>query len=493
MHCSMKFRRHVASSLLALGLPGVSMVVEAAYTFTVIDAASLFPGSVLTDTRGINNNGMLVGYASDNTSDTSFRYLNGVYSPLPPPPGGMLIDALGLNDGGLIVGGAFDLASMRGFLLDGGSYTFVGRPSWTNTHFRAVNNAGLVTGMSDNLAPGEVNGVGLTEGFVYDPATQAFTLFAESFAIPGSSPPVLTSFADSRVTIPHGINTANQVVGSVWLPRSITNRVPGRWGFLRQPDGTTTLFRAIDNDTRTAPRGINDNGVMVGFVTLPNPVDPVNLLPIQHGFVGTSAGYQLLDVDFPGAVNTYAVSINNSGQIVGNWDQGVDEDGIQINWRGFIATPALLPTGTTASGAFTFAVDVIANTPIFIDPQVALGYEYEVGHGDPLFAAVRPPIGFGDDRYTVVVNNGHSFPVAGGELFDFRAHGYTKGVRKFRVTGIEDVAAVDPLNMLAFPTQVAFVDSGRFTGTMTALCLRHSLPPQAAQAAQVAALKGCLR
>jgi hypothetical protein len=295
------------------------------------------------------------------------------------------------------------------------------------------------------------------------------------------------------VTIAHGINTANQVVGSMWLPRTITDRTPGRWGFLRQPDGTTTLFRAIDNDTRTGPRGINDNGVMVGFVTFPNPVDPANLWPIQHGFVGTSAGYQLLDVDFPGAVNTYAAGINNSGQIVGNWDQGVDADGIQINWRGFIATPALLPTGTTASGAFTFAVDVIANTPIFIDPRVALGYEYEVGRGDPLFAAVRPPIGFGDDRYRVVVNNGHSYPVAGGELFDFRAHGYKNGVRKFRVTGIEDVAAIDPLNMLAFPTQVAFVDSGRFTGTMTALCLSHPLPPQAAQPAQIAALKGCLK
>jgi hypothetical protein len=494
MHRFATLRLHGASLLLALGLPVISTAADAAYTFTVIDASGLFPGTVLTDTRGINNNGMLVGYASDFATDTSFQYLNGVYSGLPVPPGGLMIDALALNDSGLVVGAAFDASfTMQGFSLNAGIYTFVGRPAWNNTYFRAVNNAGLMTGMSDNFGPDGPTGTGLTDGFIYDPASHVFTSFTESFTIPGTSPLVTASFADSRVTITQGINTANQVVGSVWLPQAMTTRISGKWGFLRQPDGTTTLFRVIDNDTRTAPRGINDNGVITGFYTIPNPVDPVNLWPVQRGFVGTSAGYQFLDVPFPGAVDTWPLGINNSGQIVGNWDQGTDADGNQINWRGFIATPATLPTGTTASGAFTFTVDVIANTPIFIDPQVALGYEYEVGRGDPLFSAVRPPIGFGDDRYTVVVNNGHSFPVAGGELFDFRAHGYRNGVKKFRVVGIEDVAAVDPLNQLAFPTQVTFVDSGRFTGTMTALCLSHPLPPQAAKPAQIAALKGCLR
>src|SRR3546814_9190752 len=78
-----------------------------------------------------------------------------------------------------------------------------------------------------------------------------------------------------------------------------------------------------------------------------------------------------------------------------------------------------LPVGTTASGAYVFSVYVVANTPIFIDPEVALGYDYRTGHGDPNFVTVRLPIGIGDNQYVLTVG-GHSYPLAAGELFDFR-------------------------------------------------------------------------
>src|SRR3546814_7658846 len=95
-----------------------------------------------------------------------------------------------------------------------------------------------------------------------------------------------------------------------------------------------------------------------------------------------------------------------------------------------------ITVGTTASGAYVFSVDVVANTPIFIDPEVALGYDYRTGHGDPNFVTVRLPIGIGDNQYVLTVG-GHSYPLAAGELFDFRTHGHADGVRRFRVSGIE--------------------------------------------------------
>jgi len=49
-----------------------------------------------------------------------------------------------------------------------------------------------------------------------------------------------------------------------------------------------------------------------------------------------------------------------------------------------------------------------------------------------MFATVRFPIGIGDSLYTVVVH-GRSFGVAGGDVFDFRTHGFPKGVAQFRV------------------------------------------------------------
>src|SRR3546814_6465226 len=111
-------------------------------------------------------------------------------------------------------------------------------------------------------------------------------------------------------------------------------------------------------------------------------------------------------------------------------------------------------------GAYGFSVDVVANTPIFIDPEVVLGYDYRTGHGDPNFGTVRLPIGIGDNQYVLTVN-GRSYPLAAGELFDFRAHGHADGVRRFRVSGIEVDAMLDPRNPYAFPTQVSFAADGR--------------------------------
>jgi hypothetical protein len=59
--------------------------------------------------------------------------------------------------------------------------------------------------------------------------------------------------------------------------------------------------------------------------------------------------------------------------------------------------------------------------------------------------------------------------VAGGEWFDFREHGFRKGVDGFRVGCIEVAAALDPANPQAFPTGLKFVAAGQFTGTQKPL------------------------
>lgn len=99
---------------------------------------------------------------------------------------------------------------------------------------------------------------------------------------------------------------------------------------------------------------------------------------------------------------TIAQGINNAGQVAGLYRLG---DGTTY---GFMATPASMPTGTTSGGAYTFAVAVIPNFPIFIDPPVAVGYDYATGKGDPNFASVRLPIGVGDSIYRVKVGGASS-------------------------------------------------------------------------------------
>jgi hypothetical protein len=114
-----------------------------------------------------------------------------------------------------------------------------------------------------------------------------------------------------------------------------------------------------------------------------------------------------------------------------------------------------IPPGTTSGGAYVFAVDVVPNVPIFIDPAPAIAYDYKLGKKDPMFASVRLPIGVGDSMYMLVVE-GKNFAIGGGTLFDFRANGFRKGVKSFRVACIEPSANLDPANPLAFVTELTF-------------------------------------
>ena len=402
---------------VALAALSMSTAASAVYVFNTVN----YPGSVMTDVRGLNNTGRIVGYASiDGVSNFSFSYAGGTFSLL--PPAGVTATAHGINDAGVIVGSTFeDPSPTRGFILSGGAYSFFSRPGWTHTFARAISASGLVTGYSED-------GAGASAGYIYNPATAAFT----DITVPGSF-----------ITIAQGINNAGQVVGSAVLPG-------GAQAFLRQPDGTVVLFQIGGNPTRA--RGITDTGLMTGFVTIGGATS---------GFVGNSLGYQLLDV--PGATQTVGEAINNAGQV-----SGLYTDGPTGATRGFIATPVSLPTGTTSGGAYVFSVAVIPGVPIFIDPVVAVGYDYRTGKKDPKIATVRLPIGIGDSWYKLKVG-GRKFFLAGGDLFDFRANGFPRGVDKFRVDCIEVEAMLDPANPQAFPTELTFLEAGFFTGTQKPL------------------------
>lgn len=410
---SRSFRGLVAAAALACAAPA-----GATYVFTTID----YPGAVSTDVRAIDNTGRIAGYASlDGVTNFSFTYAGGVFSPLPFSP--LSPSALGMNDAGVIVGGTITTPE-QGFIFQSGAYTFFSRPGWTNTEARAINNAGLVVGWSYELDP--VGGFfSASSGFIYDPATGTYT----DIPVPGSN-----------FVIAQGIDTAGQVVGSALLPG-------GQQGFLRDPaTGALSFFTIASAPTRA--RGINDTGLITGFITSATT---------QQAFVATSAGYELLSAD-PAAALTAGEAINNAGQISGVW---LDASNVS---HGFIGTPAALPTGTTSGGAYVFGVDVVPDVPIFIDPPVAVGYDYAIGKHDPRVAKVQFPIGIGDSLYLLKVG-GRKFVVAGGEWFDFRSHGFPRGVSDFRVGCIDTSATLDPANPQAFPTGLTFVAAGRFTGT----------------------------
>jgi hypothetical protein len=130
-----------------------------------------------------------------------------------------------------------------------------------------------------------------------------------------------------------------------------------------------------------------------------------------------------------------------------------------------------LPTvGTQPNGlpAYTFSVqNVAANTPVFIDPQIAIGYSYKIGLGDPNFASVTLPTLNGTGSYTIVLSDGETFTVLPGQKFDFtQLMGFGNGVSSFKVLGINPNSGLNPDDPLAFVTQLTFAGDGEFTGEM---------------------------
>ena len=121
---------------------------------------------------------------------------------------------------------------------------------------------------------------------------------------------------------------------------------------------------------------------------------------------------------------------------------------------------------------FSFNVEVSENQLIFVDPVVAVGYDYQIGDADPLFRSVVLPEGIGDGLYDIYLWDGinwisFSTGVAGGEEIIFGS----VGVDRFRVLGIETSAGFDPSDGTAFITGLTFAGNGQFTGTMTPVLL----------------------
>jgi probable HAF family extracellular repeat protein len=421
-----RVRRGLAAALFALPVQAF-----ATYVFNTVE----YPGAVFTEVWGINGAGQIVGTASlDNVNFFAFRYSSGTFTTLPPTL--YPIGALGINDAGVIVGSANPTPDTeQAFIFNAGSYAFFVHGGYPNTEARAISNANVVTGYS-------YDALGNSIGWIYNPLASTVTDI---------------DILGSHLTIAQGINAAGQVVGSA------TGMPGGAHAFLRDPGGAITLFQIGTAPTRA--RSINDNGVIAGWMTVGG---------VNQSFVGTSGGFETLMV--AGSSSTYAEGLNNAGQVSGIY---VTTSGGVDTYHGFIATPASMPTGTTASGAYTFSVAVIPNFPIFIDPSVDVGFDYSIGKGDPRFAAVRLPIGIGDNLYRVKVG-GKKFTLAGGDLLDFRANGFPGGVTDFRVTCIDVSAGLDPANAQAFPTELTFVAAGTFTGTMKPLTrdAAHNESPQ---------------
>ena len=181
--------------------------------------------------------------------------------------------------------------------------------------------------------------------------------------------------------------------------------------------------------------------------------------PAQAGFdAGDSTNFFTL----PGSRTANVLDLQNTSNLTpaqpGVWSFAI-RNGVP---PGSSPDNPLLPIVTDDGFDFDFNIGDI-NDRIFIDPVVAIGYDYIVNSG-PNFQSVLLPTGIGDDQYDLhVFNTGaNAFVDSGVDIAGGIAHNFgLGGVDRFRILGIETNAGLDPNDPLAFVTGLTFSGTGQ--------------------------------
>ena len=257
-----------------------------------------------TTVTGINDSGEVVGYYNSGSGDSAFVESGGEYTTLSQGA-----YALGINNSGEIVGVNYvGNNDSEGFLYSNGIYTNLndGLAGVGGTYSFAINNSGQVLGdyydANDDV-----------HGFIYN-SNGTYTDITDPLAAESASG------AGVSGTHAEAFNNAGQVVGYY------VDASGGVHGFIYSAGGYTTLNdpSAVNG---TVAVGINDTGKVVGYYFDAN----------GNTQVFTYSGGVYTDVNDPsseGNGGLQALAINDAGQIVGTYDNGM--------LQGFLANPGQL-------------------------------------------------------------------------------------------------------------------------------------------------------
>jgi hypothetical protein len=250
----------------------------------------------------------------------------------------------------------------------------------------------------------------------------------------------------SRKATPFGTSSH----GGVWLYGFITGA--------NQGTGTGLIGDSRDYDAITGWVGYYGNGFWYNWsVTSSKKVGaaqfPYGMRLIIDCSYRTQSGWVLVD--------NVVVTTGVAGAAAGDAIPGTPKAGVPGGWEFDLALDS--------SGLGT-------KEPIWIDPEYAFGYEYEITGGAPNFSGVYLP-DIGDGLFDLQVWRDGIGWADFGEIQASAVHrfkdfeGLDWAVRKFRILGIEEEAMVDPTLGGAFPTALLFDAEGLTSLTMTGLAI----------------------
>jgi hypothetical protein len=188
--------------------------------------------------------------------------------------------------------------------------------------------------------------------------------------------------------------------------------------------------------------------------------------PANAGYdAGDGTNYYSLPGSSTGAILDVVNQSNVSPNTPGLWQFNFTAD----SSPGDTPENPLMPVIVDNSFEFTFPVQ--PDRTFFIDPEIAIGYDYAVS-GGPLFASVTAPTGINASNIFDLVFGTTNVSIIGGLEYNF-----STPQSNFRIQGIDLAANLDPTNPLAFVTGVSFNSSGTVNVTQTPITFNTSSVP----------------
>jgi probable HAF family extracellular repeat protein len=272
-----------------------------------------------TQAFGVNNSGQIVGrYVDSGGTSHGFLLSGGSFTTIDVPGAGAFgTTANGINNSGQIVG-FYNVGSnigssgyFYGFSLSGDNFTTGIQYSNTyHTYLWGINDGGAIVGFcstNQSFAAACPTFLGIGPGFILSGIGGTFTLVNASS---------LGACREASVgSDAEGINNAGEVVGG-WEDCG-----GGEHGYVLA-GGTYTDIDVPGNSGSTLAHGINNLGQIVGWTR-------------NIGFLLSGGSYTTFNI--PGATTTSAQGINDSGEIVGFYQDASN------NFHGFLTLSRSLP------------------------------------------------------------------------------------------------------------------------------------------------------
>ena len=258
-----------------------------------------FIGADTTILNSLNNNKQAVGVTI--FGGNGFSFLLGNVDPIHPGnltvslihvPGSLAEGPGSINDAGDVVGAYLDASGVvHGYLFSIGVYSTIDFPGATSTEAQGINNKMEIVG---DYADAQ----GVLHGFI---------LRGNNFStidVPSAVNTVVTS-----------INDHEKIAGSYDTDGAVISGFVGTLGALAPLNLPNETLEHLET-TATQAISINDLEQIAGIST---QVDARNGFTQNEGFLEGGGNFQQIDLGFDGSFFTQTLGINNSGEVVGTF------------------------------------------------------------------------------------------------------------------------------------------------------------------------------